>query len=126
MAIAPTIFGVPASNRAGGTEGGITNGEDVVVRGYLEPISTVPRRMPTADLLTGRETTSFYERSDACVVPAGGVVGEAMVAIVLAEAVLEKFGGDHVDELRRNCEAFMRTVGPREPSIGVEPGGIAR
>ena len=115
-----------ASNRAGGLEGGMTNGEDVVVRGYLKPISTVPQRMPTADLLTGRETTSFYERSDACVVPAGGVVGEAMVAIVLAEAALEKFGGDHVDELRRNCEAFMRTVGPREPASDAEPGGIAR
>ena len=105
-----------ASNRAGGLEGGITNGEDVVVRGYLKPISTVPRRMPTADLLTGEETESFYERSDVCVVPAGGVVGEAMVAIVLADAVLEKFGGDHVEELRRNFEGFVATVGPRERS----------
>lgn len=102
------------TNRAGGLEGGITNGEDVVVRGYLKPISTVPRRMPTADLLTGEETESFYERSDVCVVPAGGVVGEAMVAIVLADAMLEKFGGDHVEELRRNLEGFMATVGPRE------------
>ena len=102
------------TNRAGGLEGGITNGEDVVVRGYLKPISTVPRRMPTADLLTGEETESFYERSDVCVVPAGGVVGEAMVAIVLADAILEKFGGDHVEELRRNLEGFMATVGPRE------------
>ena len=103
-----------ASNRAGGLEGGISNGEDIVVRGYLKPISTVPRRMPTADLLTGDETESFYERSDVAVVPAGGVVGEAMVAIVLADAVLEKFGGDHVTELRRNFEAFSATVGPRE------------
>jgi len=103
-----------ASNRAGGLEGGITNGEDVVVRGYLKPISTVPRRMPTADLLTGEETESFYERSDVCVVPAGGVVGEAMMAIVLADAIIEKFGGDHVEELRRNFEGFMATVGPRE------------
>jgi chorismate synthase len=102
------------TNRAGGLEGGITNGEDVVVRGYLKPISTVPRRMPTADLLTGEETESFYERSDVCVVPAGGVVGEAMVAIVIADAMLEKFGGDHVEELRRNLEGFMATVGPRE------------
>jgi chorismate synthase len=104
------------TNRAGGLEGGITNGEDVVVRGYLKPISTVPRRMPTADLLTGEETESFYERSDVCVVPAGGVVGEAMVAIVLADAILEKFGGDHVEELRRNFEGFVATVGPRERS----------
>jgi chorismate synthase len=102
------------SNRAGGLEGGITNGEDVVVRGYLKPISTVPRRMPTADLLTGEETESFYERSDVCVVPAGGIVGEAMMAIVLADAILEKFGGDHVEELRRNLDGFMATVGPRE------------
>lgn len=103
-----------ASNRAGGLEAGITNGEDVVVRGYLKPISTVPRRMPTADLLTGEETSSFYERSDVCVVPAGGVVGEAMVAIVLADAVLEKFGGDHLEELRRNVDGFRASVGPRE------------
>ncbi len=103
-----------ASNRAGGLEAGITNGEDVVVRGYLKPISTVPRRMPTADLLTGEETSSFYERSDVCVVPAGGVVGEAMVAIVLADAVFEKFGGDHLEELRRNVDGFRATVGPRE------------
>ncbi len=112
-----------ASNRAGGLEGGMTNGEDIVVRGYLKPISTVPRRMPTADLLTGEETTSFYERSDACVVPAGGVIGEAMVAIVLADAVLEKFGGDHVAELRRNFEAFIATVGPREPRTPFRPAG---
>ena len=109
-----------ASNRAGGLEAGITNGEDVVVRGYLKPISTVPRRMPTADLLTGEESESFYERSDVAVVPAGGVVGEAMVAIVLANALLEKFGGDHLVELRRNVEAFTATVGPRER---LEEGG---
>ncbi len=101
------------TNRAGGLEGGMTNGEDIVVRGALKPISTVPQRMPTADLLTGDETTSFYERSDACVVPAAGVIGEAMLAIVLATAALEKFGGDHVDEFRRNFEAFQATVGPR-------------
>lgn len=104
-----------ATNRAGGLEGGMTNGEDVVVRGFLKPISTVPQRMPTADLLTGEETQSFYERSDVAVVPAAGVIGEAMVAIVLAGAVLEKFGGDHIDELVRNFEAFEATVGPREP-----------
>ncbi|MFA7249764.1 MAG: chorismate synthase, partial [Dehalococcoidia bacterium] len=104
-----------ATNRAGGLEAGMTNGEDIVVRGFLKPISTVPQRMPTADLLTGEETTSFYERSDIAVVPAGGVIGEAMVAIVLAQAMLEKFGGDHVDEVYRNFEAFMATVGPREP-----------
>ena len=104
-----------ASNRAGGLEGGMTNGQEVVVRVALKPISTVPRRLPTADLLSGEEATSFYERSDTCVVPAAGVIGEAMLAIVLADAALEKFGGDHVDELRRNCQAFVDSVGPREP-----------
>jgi chorismate synthase len=107
-----------ATNRAGGIEAGITNGQEVVVRGYLKPIATVPRRMPTADLLTGEEATSFYERSDVCVIPAAGVIGEAMVAITLAGAALEKFGGDHVDEFRRNCENFMTTVGPREATGG--------
>ncbi|MDA0302185.1 MAG: chorismate synthase [Chloroflexi bacterium] len=104
-----------ATNRAGGLEGGMTNGEDIVIRGFLKPISTVPQRMPTADLLTGEETQSFYERSDVAVVPAGGVIGEAMVAIVLAGAVLEKFGGDSIEEICRNFEAFQVTVGPREP-----------
>ncbi len=103
-----------ATNRAGGIEGGMSNGQEIVVRAALKPISTVPRRMPTADLLTGEEAVSFYERSDVCVVPAAGVIGEAMLAIVLARAVLEKFGGDHVEELRRNWRAFLDTVGPRE------------
>ncbi|MEX2372403.1 MAG: chorismate synthase, partial [Dehalococcoidia bacterium] len=105
-----------ATNRAGGLEAGMTNGEEIVVRGYIKPIATIPRRLPTADLLTGEEATAFYERSDVAVVPAAGVIGEAMVAIVLAGAVLEKFGGDHASELRRNFEAFQATVGPREPA----------
>ena len=104
-----------SSNRAGGIEAGMTNGEEIVVRGFIKPIATIPQRMQTADLLTGEETQSFYERSDVAVVPAAGVIGEAMLAIVLADAVLEKFGGDHVAELRRNFEAFAATVGPREP-----------
>jgi chorismate synthase len=102
-----------ASNRAGGLEGGVTNGEDVVVRGALKPISTLPRPLPTADLLTAELTPAFYERADVCVVPAAGVIGEAMVAIVLADAVLEKFGGDHVRESLRNFHAYMKTIGPR-------------
>ena len=101
------------SNRAGGLEAGITNGQDLIVRGFLKPISTVPKKMPTADLISGLETESFYERSDVCVVPAGGVVGEAMVAIVLANAVLEKFGGDSITELTQNFHNFQPTVGPR-------------
>ncbi|MYH41921.1 MAG: chorismate synthase, partial [Chloroflexi bacterium] len=97
-------------------EGGMTNGEDLVVRAAIKPISTVPRRMPTADLHTGAEATSFYERSDACVVPAAAVIGEAMLAIVLAGAALEKFGGDHVEELRRNHAAFRESVGAPPPA----------
>ncbi len=107
-----------ATNRAGGLEGGMSDGEEIVVRGALKPISTIPRRLPSVDLLTGREATAFYERSDACVVPAAAVIGEAMLAIVLAEAALDKFGGDHVREFRRNCEAYMTTVGPREAMLG--------
>jgi chorismate synthase len=104
-----------ASNHAGGLEGGMTNGEDLVVRAAIKPISTVPRRMPTADLHSGEEATSFYERSDACVVPAAAVIGEAMLSIVLAGAVLEKFGGDNLSELRHNAAAFGVSVGPRHP-----------
>jgi chorismate synthase len=102
-----------ASNRAGGLEGGVTNGEDVIVRGALKPISTLPRPLPTADLLTAELTPAFYERADVCVVPAAGVIGEAMVAIVLADAILEKFGGDHLNETLRNYRAYMQTIGPR-------------
>jgi chorismate synthase len=102
-----------ATNNAGGLEGGITNGEDVVVRGALKPISTLPRPLPSADLLTAEHKDAFYERSDVCVVPAAGVIGEAMVALVLADAVLEKFGGDHIEETLRNFRAYMKTIGPR-------------
>jgi len=102
-----------ASNRAGGVEGGITNGEEIIVRGALKPLSTMPRRLPTADLITGDVTLAFYERSDVCVVPAAGVIAEAMVAIVLAEAALDKFGGDNLRETKRNFEAYQQTIGPR-------------
>jgi chorismate synthase len=102
-----------ASNRAGGLEGGVTNGEDVIVRGALKPISTLPRGLPTVDLLTAEPTPAFYERSDVCVVPAAGVIGEAMVSIVLADAVMEKFGGDNIRETLHNFRAYMKTIGPR-------------
>jgi chorismate synthase len=102
-----------ASNRAGGVEGGVTNGEDVVVRGALKPISTLPRPLPSADLLTAELKDAFYERSDVCVVPAAGVIGEAMVAMVLADAVLEKFGGDNTRETLNNFKSYMQTIGPR-------------
>lgn len=98
------------TNRAGGLEGGITNGEDVVVRGYLKPISTLRRALETADLKTKQPVKAAYERSDICVVPAGGVAGEVMVAFVLAQALLEKFGGDSLAETRRNFGAFQKQL----------------
>jgi chorismate synthase len=99
-----------SSNRAGGLEGGLTNGEDVVVRGYLKPISTLRRALETADLATKQAVKAAYERSDVCVVPAAGVIGEAMVAFVLAQAFLEKFGGDSLGETRRNFEGYQRQL----------------
>jgi chorismate synthase len=98
------------TNRAGGLEGGITNGEDVVVRGYMKPISTLRRPLETADLATKQAVKAAYERSDICVVPAGGIAGEAMVAFVLAEAFLEKFGGDSLAETRRNFQGYLRQL----------------
>ncbi len=99
-----------SSNRAGGLEGGITNGEDVVIRGYLKPISTLRKPMGTADMVTKEPVRAAYERSDWCVVPAGGVAGEAMVALVLADAFLQKFGGDSLAETRRNFESYGRQI----------------
>ncbi len=99
-----------SSNRAGGLEGGITNGEDVVVRGYLKPISTLRRALGTADMVTKEPVRAAYERSDWCVVPAAGVAGEAMVALVLADAFLQKFGGDSLAELRRNFDNYARQL----------------
>jgi chorismate synthase len=98
------------SNRAGGLEGGITNGEDVVARGYLKPISTLRRPLETADLVTKATVKAAYERSDVCVVPAAGVAGEAMVALVLAQAWMEKFGGDSLSETRRNYEGYLKQL----------------
>jgi chorismate synthase len=98
------------ANRAGGLEGGITNGEDLVVRGMLKPISTLRRPLESVDLATRDAALAAYERSDVCVVPAAGVIGEAMVAIVLAQAFLEKFGGDSLAETRRNWEAYKEQV----------------
>jgi len=98
------------ANRAGGLEGGITNGQDVLVRGFLKPISTLRRPLESVDLATREPALAAYERSDVCVVPAAGVIGEAMVAIVLAQAFLEKFGGDSLGETRRNFESYMEQV----------------
>jgi len=98
------------SNRAGGLEGGITNGEDVAIRGYLKPISTLRKPLGTVDMVTKEPVQAAYERSDWCVVPAGSVAGEAMVALVLADAFLQKFGGDSLAELRRNFESYARQI----------------
>jgi chorismate synthase len=98
------------TNRAGGLEGGITNGEDVVVRGYLKPISTLRRPLESVDFESKETVKAAYERSDVCVVPAAGVVGEAMVALVLAGAFLAKFGGDSLEETRRNFIAYLEQV----------------
>jgi chorismate synthase len=99
-----------STNRAGGLEGGITNGEDVVVRGYLKPISTLRQALHTADMVTKEPVEAAYERSDWCVVPAGAVAGEAMIALVLADAFLQKFGGDSLSEMRRNFDNYARQI----------------
>ena len=98
------------SNRAGGLEGGMTNGQEVVIRGFLKPISTLRRPLESVDLVTREPAVAAYERSDIAVVPAAGGIGEAMTALVLAEAFLEKFGGDSLGETRRNYEGFMAQV----------------
>jgi chorismate synthase len=98
------------ANRAGGLEGGITNGEDILVRGFLKPISTLRRPLESVELTTREPALAAYERSDVCVVPAAGVIGEAMVAIILAQAFLEKFGGDSLGETKRNYEGYIEQV----------------
>lgn len=99
-----------ASGRSGGTEGGMSTGELLRVRAAMKPIATVPRALRTVDVATGEEARAHHQRSDVCAVPAAGVVAEAMVALVLAECALEKFGGDSVAETRRNAEAYLADV----------------
>jgi chorismate synthase len=101
------------SNRAGGLEGGITNGEPLRVRAAMKPISTVPRALSTVDVATGEVAVAINQRSDVCAVPAAGVVAEAMVALVVADAVLEKFGGDSVGETARNAKAYLAAAEQR-------------
>ncbi|KXB52129.1 chorismate synthase [Corynebacterium sp. HMSC077D10] len=101
------------TNRAGGLEGGMTNGQTLRVRAGLKPISTVPRALKTVDMATGKAASGIHQRSDVCAVPAGGVVAEAMVALVLARAVLEKFGGDSLAETKRNIAAYQEYVAKR-------------
>ena len=100
------------TNRAGGLEGGVTNGEVLRVRAAMKPISTVPRALATVDVATGEPARAIHQRSDVCAVPPAAVVAEAMVALVLADAVLEKFGGDSVAEVTRNLEAYLEAVPP--------------
>jgi chorismate synthase len=102
-------------NHAGGLEGGITTGHPLVVRAAMKPISTLMQPLPTVDLTSGEVGEAVRERSDVCAVPAAAVVGEAMVAIVLADALLEKFGGDSVGELRRNLDGYLEQLARRSP-----------
>ncbi|WP_017933598.1 chorismate synthase [Nocardioides sp. Iso805N] len=99
-----------ASGRSGGTEGGMTTGEVLRVRAAMKPIATVPRALRTIDVATGEEAVAHHQRSDVCAVPAAGIVAEAMVALVLADAVLEKFGGDSVAETKRNAESYLANI----------------
>jgi chorismate synthase len=102
-----------ATGRSGGTEGGMTTGEVLRVRAAMKPISTVPRALQTVDTATGEAAVAINQRSDVCAVPAAGVVAEAMVAMVLADATLEKFGGDSVTETRRNVQAYLKRLADR-------------
>ena len=101
---------VRRSKRAGGTEGGISTGDLIRVRAAMKPISTVPKALDTIDVATGEAAKAINQRSDVCAVPAAGVVAEAMVALVLAEAVLEKFGGDSINETRRNFNSYIENL----------------
>ena len=105
----PTRF-ARHQNNAGGIEGGISNGEDVVVRGYLKPISTLRKPLESVRFDTREATSASYERSDICVVPAAGVAAEAMVAFIIAKQVLEKFGGDSAEEMKRNYEGYIQQI----------------
>jgi chorismate synthase len=106
----PTRFTRPTNN-AGGIEGGVSNGEDIVVRGYLKPISTLRRPLESVRFDTRESTSASYERSDICVVPAAGVAAEAMVALTIAGLTHEKFGGDSVLELKRNFDSYIEQIG---------------
>lgn len=101
---------VRETNRAGGLEGGVTNGEEIRVRGFLKPISTLRRALRSVDIDTKQEERAAFERSDITVVPAAGVIGEAMVALVLAQAAREKFGGDSLSEMKRNYEGYREQL----------------
>jgi chorismate synthase len=105
----PTRF-TREQNNAGGVEGGVSNGEDIVVRGYLKPISTLRRPLESVRFDTREATSASYERSDICVVPAAGVAAEAMVALTVAGLAQQKFGGDSVGEMRRNFDGYIEQI----------------
>ena len=116
--IVPGAAGIArASHRSGGTEGGMSTGEPLRVRAAMKPIATIPRALQTLDTSTGAPAVAHHQRSDVCAVPAAGVVAEAMVALVLANAALEKFGGDSVAETRRNCQGYLADVAERGLSV---------
>jgi chorismate synthase len=103
---------VRTRNRAGGLEGGVTNGEDIVLEVAFKPISTLMKPLPSADLRTGAPSPAHVERSDVCVIPAAGVVAEAMLALVLADALCEKFGSDSVDDICAAVERYRQRLRP--------------
>ena len=109
------------TGRSGGTEGGMTTGEVLRVRAAMKPISTVPRALATVDTASGEAAVAINQRSDVCAVPAAGVVAEAMVALVAADAVLEKFGGDSVEETRRNLASYLKRLADRGLSATADP-----
>ena len=107
----PSGLGVDRpTNNAGGLEGGVTNGQPVIVRAAMKPLSTLRTPLKSVDLATKEAVEAVVERSDVCAVPAAGIVGEAMMAIVLANAFLEKFGGDSIDEIRRNHTGYVNSL----------------
>ena len=106
---------VRSTNRAGGIEGGMTNGEALRVRAAMKPISTVPRALATVDMESGEEAVAIHQRSDVCAVPAAGVVAESMVALVVAQAALEKFGGDSIAETTANYRRYAEGIAARPP-----------
>ena len=101
------------TNNAGGIEGGMTNGEPVVARVAMKPLSTLPTPLASVDMQTKQPVKAHFERSDVCAVPAAATIGEAMMAIVLTEAVLEKFGGDSLEEFTRNAHAYLADIEAR-------------
>jgi chorismate synthase len=110
---------IRTSNRAGGIEGGMSIGDVLRVRAAMKPIATVPRALKTIDISTGEPAKAHHQRSDVCAVPAAGVVAEAMVALVLAEAVTEKFGGDSEAETARNIKGYLESIPASLDTIGL-------